>query len=64
MVKQWEVSQLPRQQLKAYAIWSKSIRNNSRKWQMEAAQFRIQSLHNRLEKYRKEILSETWTRPE
>lgn len=58
----WHHEQLPKRQLKAWSIWHKSRRRNTKREKINAAQQHLDRIVNdRLIKMRQEILNDQWT---
>ena len=61
MVEEWKIKQLPLRAHKAWRLWAKSRRDNSRQHQIASSVKSITTLEWRLKKLKKELQGEDWT---
>ncbi|KAL8691116.1 MAG: hypothetical protein Q9218_003590 [Villophora microphyllina] len=60
IIENWKQKRLPKLQQKAWMLWSKSRRNNTKHTRISSLEYDVQHLNSRLDKLRNEIAREQW----
>ncbi|KAI9679065.1 MAG: hypothetical protein M1829_001735 [Trizodia sp. TS-e1964] len=63
LVEKWKQTKLPKRQLKAWSVWTKSRKKNTKRQQISEAQGQVLRIDKRIDKISLEIRGEEWTKP-